>query len=160
MNGFRRSAIDSAEFQRSRTHVVAEQIAAWQAVAPWRSVGVWMAGLLALSQLINAGRAAIDPGGFATYLGLPLAAPADAGLVHVYALRTLCLGLFAVILIVTREFVALKWFALAAVLMPLGDLVLTYRAGAPTSVVARHAAYVVYVLVVFVLLHRFTTRSA
>lgn len=128
--------------------------------APWRSVGVWMAAALAMSQIINAVRAAMDPAGFATYLGLPLASAADAGIVHVYALRALFLGLFALFLVLKREFSVLKWFALIAVLMPLGDLLLTSRSGAPTATVARHAGYIVFIIVTFALLHRFTTRRA
>lgn len=126
--------------------------------APWRSVGVWMAATLALSQIVNAFRATIDPAGFAAYLGLPLASTADAGLLHVYALRALFLGLFALFLVLKREFLVLKWFALIAVLMPLGDLLLTLQAGAPTATVARHAGYVAFILVTFALLHRFTSR--
>jgi hypothetical protein len=113
-----------------------------------------MALVLAISQLINAGRTALDPVGFATYLGFPLATPADAALVQVYGLRAAFIGLFALALIALREFTVLKWFALLAVLMPLGDLLLTIRAGAPVSVVSRHAAYVAYIMAVVVLLHR------
>ena len=127
---------------------------------PWRSVGVWMAALLALSQLVNAIRAVLDPASFASYFGLPLAAQADAGLLYVYALRATFLGLFALFLIARRELVVLKWFALLAVLMPLGDLILTYSAGAPLSTVARHAGYVVFILVAAGLLHRLTWRSS
>jgi hypothetical protein len=127
---------------------------------PWRSVGVWMAALLALSQLVNAIRAVLDPTSFASYFGLPLAAQADAGLVHVYALRATFLGLFALFLIARRELMVLKWFALLAVLIPLGDLVLTYGAGAPPATVVRHAGYVVFILVTAGLLHRLTSRSS
>jgi len=127
---------------------------------PWRSIGVWMAGVLALSQLVNAARAVLDPAGFAGYLGLPLAAPADAGLLGVYALRAAFLGLFALFLIARREFVVLKWFALIAVLMPFGDLGLTYSAGAPPATVLRHAGYVVFILATAGFLQRFTSRSA
>lgn len=127
---------------------------------PWRSVGVWMAALLGLSQLVNAGRAVLDPAGFASYLGLPLAASADAGLLSIYALRATFLGLFALLLIARRDLVALKWFAVVAVLMPLGDFALTYSAGAPTATVARHFAYVLFVLATAGLLHRYLSRSA
>ena len=127
---------------------------------PWRSVGVWMAVLLAFSQLLNAARAVLDPGGFASYLGLPLAAPGDAGLLSVYALRAAFLGLFAIVLIARRDLVGLKWFALLVVLIPLGDFAVTNGAGAPAATVARHAGYVVYILATAGLLHRFTSRAA
>lgn len=124
---------------------------------PWRSVGLWMAVLLGLSQLVNAARALADPGGFATYLGLPLSVAADAGLIKVYGLRAAFLGLFALVLVLRREFVVLKWYALFAVLMPAGDFLLTLQAGAPTATVARHAAYVIYILVTAAFLHRLTS---
>jgi len=126
---------------------------------PWRSVGVWMALLLGLSQLVNAARAIIDPVGFAAYLGLPLLNPADTGFVHVYALRATFLGLFTLLLIARRDLTTLKWFALVAVLMPLGDMLLTATAGAPPATIARHAGYVIYIMVTCGLLHRFTSRS-
>ena len=127
------------------------------AATPWRSIGPWMAALLALSQILNAARAAIDSAGFAAYFGLPLASPIDAGLVQVYGLRAAFLGLFAMFLLARREFVVLKWFALLAVVMPVGDLMLTLRAGAPTTTVARHAGYVVYILATAGFLHRLTS---
>lgn len=128
-------------------------------IVPWKSVGVWMAALLAVSQLVNAGRAVANPTGFADYFGLPLEAPGDAGLLYVYALRATFLGLFALFLIARQEFATLKWFALIAVLMPIGDFLLAWNAGAPTSTVGRHAGYVAYMLILFVLLHRLTSRQ-
>ena len=62
------------------------------------------------------------------------------------------------VLIARRDLPTLKWFALVAVLMPVGDLLLTATAGAPTTTVVRHAAYVVYILVTFGLLNRFASR--
>ena len=119
-----------------------------------------MAALLGLSQLANAVRAVLDPIGFASYLGLPLTAPADTGLIYVYALRTSFLGMFALFLIAQRELVVLKWFALFALIIPLGDFTLTYYAGAPVATVARHAGYVIFLLATGALLHRFLSRPA
>jgi len=42
--------------------------------------------------------------------------------------------------------------------MPVGDMLLTAKAGAPTTTVARHATYIVYILVTFALLNRFASR--
>jgi hypothetical protein len=44
----------------------------------WRSAGVVMAGLGGTLMLVNAARTFLEPAVFATYLGLPLASPADA----------------------------------------------------------------------------------
>ena len=126
---------------------------------PWRSVGVWMAAILALSQGINAFRAVADPLAFSAYMGLPVSEPREAGFVFVYALRAAFLGLFAAILIARNDIQTLKIFALAALLMPLGDAALTWRAGAPGVIVARHIAYVVYIGVTAFLLHRWSLRT-
>lgn len=126
---------------------------------PLRSVGVWLAAILAVSQLANAARTVFDPEGFAVYLGLPLAAMADAALVQVYGARAAFLGLFALLLIALRQFSVLKWFALLAVIMPAVDFLLTLRAGAGIAILARHAAYVAYILLVFALLHRLTANQ-
>ena len=52
-------------------------------IAPWKSFGVWMAALLAVSQLINAGRAVANPAGFAAFFGLPLVSAEDPGLLYI-----------------------------------------------------------------------------
>ena len=62
---------------------------------PVRSLGFWLAVLLALSQLVNAVRVLFGPVDYGSYMGLPLAADADASWVYVYALRAAFLGSFA-----------------------------------------------------------------
>ena len=126
---------------------------------PWRSVGVWMVAVLALSMAINTYRAFADPVGFATYLGLPLVEPKDIGMVHIYGLRAAFLGLFAVILIVRGDVETLKLFALAALVMPIGDALLTYNAGAPAATVVRHVGYVVFLALTAFMLHRWLLHA-
>lgn len=70
---------------------------------PLKSIGFWMAFL--------------SPVAFAAYLGLPLSDPPNVGFVHVYGLRAFFLGLFALVLILRRDFIALQWCALTAVVM-------------------------------------------
>jgi Domain of unknown function (DUF4267) len=127
---------------------------------PWRSVGIWMVALLAVSMAINTYRAFADPVGFATYLGLPLTDPRDVGMVHIYGLRAAFLALFGAILIFRGDVETLKFFALAALVMPIGDALLTYNAGASTATIIRHIGYVFFLALTAFLLHRWSIRSA
>lgn len=111
-----------------------------------RTIGFWMAVPLALLQGFNAVRVAVDPVGFSAYMGLPLEAAGDAAWVSVYGLRTAFVSLLVTTLLVRRDPHALKWTAAVALVMPLGDALLTHQAGAPTAIVARHASTFVYVL--------------
>ena len=127
---------------------------------PWRSIGVWMVALLALSMAINTYRAFADPLGFANYLGLPLVEPRDIGMIHVYGLRAAFLGLFAMILVVRGDVETLKLYALAALVMPIGDALLTYNAGAPKATIVRHVGYVVFLALTAFMLHLWTLRTS
>jgi Domain of unknown function (DUF4267) len=131
-----------------------------QSETPWRSAGFWMGALIALLMGVNTFRAFADPIGFATYMGLPLKNPTDIGFVHVYGLRAAFLGLFAAILLARQDMQTLKLYALAALVMPLGDALLTWTAGAPTAIVGRHIAIMVYLAATAYMLHRWTTRHA
>jgi hypothetical protein len=125
---------------------------------PWRSAGFWMGALIALLMAVNTFRAFTDPIGFATYLGLPLKNPADIGFVHVYGLRAAFLGFFAAVLLARQDMQTLKLYALAALVMPIGDALLTWTAGAPPAIVGRHIAITLYLVATAFTLHRWTTR--
>lgn len=125
----------------------------------WRSAGVWMAALGGLLMLVNAARAFADPDGFARYLGLPLAARGDAGLVHVYGLRALFIGLLVGALLLLRERGALWIVAAIAIVMPVGDALLTAQAGAPVSTIGRHIAIAIFLGVTALLLRRDAQRG-
>ena len=127
---------------------------------PWRSAGYWMAVLIVVLMAVNAVRAFSDPVGFAAYLGLPLTDQKDTGFVNVYGLRAAFLGLFAAVLLIQQDLNALKWFALAAVIMPIGDAYLVSNAGAPTATLIRHVAIAIYLVATFYMLHRWTGRTA
>jgi Domain of unknown function (DUF4267) len=119
-----------------------------------RSPGFWLALLMVLSQWINALRAFHDPVAFARYLGLPLIDPLDIGFVSVYGLRALFMGLFAAVLIYTRQIRALSLMALIAVVMPVGDALLVAQAGAPAATIVRHAVIAAIVLAAWFFLRR------
>jgi hypothetical protein len=78
----------------------------------------------------------------------------------VYGLRALFLAVFAAVLIARQDWHAFKFYALAALVMPIGDAVLTSNAGAPLSIVGRHIAIAVYLCVTAFMLHRWTSRTA
>ena len=117
-----------------------------------RSPGVWIALAGGGLMLANALRAFRDPSRFAAYLGLPLADEKDAGLVRVYALRALFIALTVGILLLRGEPRTLGWICLAAAVMPVGDLVLTARAGAARPTVMRHALIAMILLLASYLL--------
>jgi hypothetical protein len=58
-----------------------------------RTVGVWLAAVMAALQALNALRSFADPIGYAAYMGLPLADAADTGFVLVYGLRAAFIAL-------------------------------------------------------------------
>ncbi|MGV2482116.1 UNVERIFIED_CONTAM: DUF4267 domain-containing protein, partial [Salmonella enterica subsp. enterica serovar Weltevreden] len=74
----------------------------------------------------------------------PLAAGGDAGLVHVYGLRALFIGLLVGTLLLLRERGVLWIVAAVAIVMPLGDAWLTSQAGAPSLTVGRHLAIAIF----------------
>lgn len=119
----------------------------------WQTIGFWMAIPMGLLQAVNAARAALDPSGFADYLGAPLAAPADESWVHVYALRTAFIAILVAIFVIRQNLSVLAWIATAALIMPLGDAWIAHSADAPIATVARHGAIAVYLAVAILALH-------
>jgi hypothetical protein len=128
------------------------------AAAPWRAAGFWLVLAMTSLQLFYAARALANPGAFAVYRGDPLAAAGDVGWVYIYATRTLFIALFLGVLLLRRDFVALKWAALLGLVMPAGDAFLALSSGAPNAIVARHGATAVYLVVTFLALHSWTRR--
>jgi hypothetical protein len=101
------------------------------------TAGLIMAGMMSAFMALNAARAFASPARFARYMGLPLE-PSPHGFVHVYGVRTVFLALLPAILLVLRDAHGLAIVAGTAVVMPLGDAWLTWRAGAGAATVARH----------------------
>jgi hypothetical protein len=119
-----------------------------------RTAGFWLAALIAALQGVNAVRTAVDPQGFAAYMGLPVDQLSALGWVQVYGLRAGFIALLTAVLLARREFAALRWMALAALLMPLGDAWLALNAGAATPIIARHLAIALFLLVAAYFLER------
>ena len=101
-------------------------------------LGVGMAAAMAAYMLFNAFAAWTDPFGFAQRLGLPAPTPEAFGWIGVYALRAAFIGLVLAALVLARQWRALFLLATAALIMPLGDAMLTYAAGSPAYL--RHIA--------------------
>ena len=127
---------------------------------PWALIATGLAAVIAILQAVNAVRAFAAPAGFADYLGLPLRDGQDVGFVLVYGLRAGFIALAVGALLVTRNFQALTWVAVAALVMPIGDAVLTARAGAPFATVARHVAIGVFLLATAIALGLAARRAA
>jgi hypothetical protein len=128
--------------------------------SPWTSVGVWLIVIVAALMALNTARALFGPSDFARYMGLPLRDAADSGFVAVYALRAAFLGLAAAALLLRSEIKALALFTAVAVVMPVGDAILTATSGAPFEIVARHAASAVYLAVAAYALDRWVRSNA
>ncbi len=124
-----------------------------------RTLGFWLAVPLALLQAVNVARAIADPVGFAAYMGAPLANADATAWVYVYALRTGFVALLVAFFLVRRDVTALKWTAIAALVMPLGDAWLAHQSDAPISTVARHLAIEAYLVVTAIAL-AFAARAA
>lgn len=134
-----------------------EQLVTFDRVrSPWRSVGVWLAVAMVLYTFSNVVRAAIDPRGFADFFfGQPVSAD-NTAFVWVYAIRTLFLAVFAGVLLLQKNIPALTTFTLVAILMPLGDALLTAVSGAPIGRVAIHLLIAAILFVTWMLLRRWT----
>ncbi|MGB3808108.1 MAG: DUF4267 domain-containing protein [Erythrobacter sp.] len=112
-----------------------------------QTAGFWLAAAIAVLQGVNAVRTVLDPQGFATYMGLPVDQLSALGWVQVYGLRAGFIALLTTVLLARSDFAALRWMALAALLMPLGDAWLAAGAGADGLIVARHLAIALFLLI-------------
>ena len=119
----------------------------------WRSAGVWMAILIAAFMVLNAWRSVSDPAAFVAYFGLPKAANSDPAFVYVYASRAFFLGAITAVLVWRRQLIALKYFALVAIVLPLCDASQVYAAEGFSSIVVRHLLVAVFLAVTAALLH-------
>jgi Domain of unknown function (DUF4267) len=129
-----------------------------KASSPWRSVGVWMAVLIALLMALNTWRAASNPAAFVRYFGIEAAADAHPAFVYVYASRAFFLGAITAVLLWKRQFAGLALFAGVAILMPIADAILVAWSGGNSAIVARHLATALYLAVTAFLLHRWNAR--
>lgn len=119
-----------------------------------RTVGFWLAAGIAALQGANAARTVLDSQDFATYMGLPVDQLSALGWVQVYGLRAGLIAVLTALLLSRSDFAALRWMALAALVMPLGDALLTASAGAGSPIIARHLAIAAFLLVTAFFLSR------
>ena len=126
----------------------------------YSSSGFWLAGLMALSQLVNGVRALVNPLGFAEYMGLPLIHAEDVGFVQVYGFRALFVGVLVGMFLVRKDLRSLLWVAIAALVMPLGDIWLVTSADAEAAIVARHVLIALVVAATALLLFLRLRREA
>ncbi len=126
---------------------------------PARTAGFWLAAAIAVLQGVNAIRTAMDPQGFATYMGLPVDRLSALGWVQVYGLRAGFIAVLTAVLLARSDFTALRLMALAALMMPLGDAYLALNAGAGPGIVGRHLGIAVFLVVAAVFLGRAAARQ-
>jgi hypothetical protein len=126
---------------------------------PWRSAGVWMCVPIVALMAFNTARAISDAKGFAAYYGLAGAADADPAFVHIYASRAFFLAAATGIFLAARQWRALMWFALAAIVMPLCDALQVAMAQGPPPVIARHLSIAAYLAITAFFLNRLASRS-
>jgi hypothetical protein len=127
--------------------------------SPWRSPGPWLALVVAVMMAFNAWQAFTQPQAFAARFGTPGAANASTAFVTVYASRALFLAAITTVLLATRQYRALGWFAAVATVMPLADLIQVSAAGGSTAILARHLAIAIYLAVTAALLLRLARRT-
>lgn len=120
----------------------------------WRTPGGWLAAVGGLYLAVNAGWAFTAPASFAARLGLPLDAASDAGWVLIYALRTALLVAVLAVLLLRGQLRTLSVIFALAVLVSLGDALLTWNADAAMTTVIRHVGTAVYLSVAAMLLRR------
>lgn len=123
-------------------------------------VGFVLVLLMTFIQAFYGTFAYIDPASFSSLRGTELFSAMDSDWVKIYGSRTLFITLILGYLLYSKNYVILKWCALFGVIMPITDGVLAFEAQAPTKVVLKHAATVIYLLVTFFVLQKVTVKSA
>jgi hypothetical protein len=124
------------------------------------AVGFWLVLAMALLQMFYSIYAFTSPVEFASYRGSHLTPGGDSEWVRIYASRTLFVAMTLGLLLLLQKVSLLKWISLLGIVMPLSDAALAYQSAAPNSIIARHLATVVYLLVTFVVLNYWLKRNA
>jgi hypothetical protein len=128
-----------------------------QSRSPIRSVGYWLSVVLIGYLFFNVFRALTAPADFAATFGTPLSDNGDTSFVIVYAIRTLFISLYGLILLLRRDMPQLSTYLLVAAVMPIGDALLVATSGGASSIILRHVIIVGVVLVNWFLLRRWLT---
>jgi Domain of unknown function (DUF4267) len=111
----------------------------------WKTVGFWLVLAMALLQLFYSCFAFASPVEFASYRGSKLGYETEW--VRIYASRTLFVALVLGLLLSLQEVALLRWISVLGIVMPLSDFVLAYQSSAPSSIIARHLATIIYLVI-------------
>ena len=128
-------------------------------VSIYKHTGTWLGLVTVLFITFNAWRAFSNPVGFAAYYGTALSASGEVSFVYVYGIRALALGVLGGWLLLTRRLDALAILAFSAVVMALGDAVLTHQSGAAVGTVIRHLVVAGFLATTGVLLRGVAQRA-
>jgi hypothetical protein len=118
----------------------------------YSKVAIVLVLIMALLQGFYAIFSYVDPAAFSVVRGTELFAAKDSDWVKIYGSRTLFITLVLGYLLSVRNYSALMWCALFGTVMPITDGLLAYQAEAPFSVVFKHLATIVFLLVTFAIL--------
>lgn len=119
-----------------------------------KNIGYLLVSLMVLLQGFYGVFAYLDPVSFANVRGTALVANGDIDWVQIYASRTVFISLIIGTLLYFRESKVLMWAALLGTVMPLSDGYLAYQAEAPLSVIAKHIATIVYLIITSLVLFK------
>ncbi|WP_216825007.1 DUF4267 domain-containing protein [Agarilytica rhodophyticola] len=108
--------------------------------------------LMAVLQGVYAIYAFFDPVAFSELRGTELFSASDSDWIVIYASRTLFVALVVGFLLFKKQYKLLVWISLFGTVMPITDAWLAYQAGAPSVVVYKHVATVIYLIVTLVAL--------
>jgi len=123
----------------------------------WKAFGFWLVLAMALLQLFYSCFAFASPVEFASYRGSNLGH--DTEWVRIYASRTLFVALVLGLLLSLQQVALLRWISVLGIVMPLSDAVLAFQSSAPSSIIARHLATVIYLLLTFAVLTYWLKRN-
>ena len=111
--------------------------------------------LVLLMAFLQAGYALfayIDPAVFSVIRGTELLVSSDSDWVKIYASRTLFVALIIGFLLYLKNYRVLAWAAFFGMVMPVTDALLAYQSHTANTVVYKHIATIVYLLITFFVL--------
>lgn len=129
------------------------------AAMAWRSLGFWMVAAMALLQGVYAVQAFLSPDTFAASRGTPLVNSGDPAWILTYACRTIFVSLTIMLLLARGAMSTLRWVALLALVMPVGDLLIALDAGAPRANLLRHVGTIAYLAATFAVITRWLHKT-
>lgn len=101
----------------------------------------------------------IEPTAFSALRGTDLHTNLDEDWVRIYGSRTIFISLILATLLYTKNYSVLMWSALIGIVMPATDAALAYQALAPTTVLVKHIATIVYLVITYFVLKNITLNK-